>query len=76
VSEWRSIASAPKDGTWILLTGGETTEDDYMDTGVYRRRPVSAFWNDNRWSFAFWDGDWRDDYSLPTHWMPLPELPK
>ena len=77
---WQPIETAPKDGTWVLLFGGKTSEDDYMRTGVLIERPVTAFWNnsecyDEYWAFAFWDGDWREEYSDPTHWMPLPEPP-
>lgn len=80
---WQPIETAPKDGTWVLLCGGETTEDDYLGDGVLIKRPVVAFWDnegglldDGAWYFCYWDGDWRDGYDNPTHWMPLPEPPQ
>lgn len=79
--EWQPIETAPKDGTWVLLCGGKTTEDDYMKTGVRVERPVVAFWKkdiylcDCYWAYTFWDGMWRDEYENPTHWMTLPEQP-
>lgn len=45
-------------------------------------RPVSAIWTEDTpcgdafWAYAAWDSGWRSAYENPTHWMPLPELPK
>lgn len=63
--EWRKIETAPKDGTRILITDGE-------DVG-------SAFWgkirpNEETWTDDGEDSAWGGPY--PTHWMPLPEMPK
>jgi len=80
--KWMTIDSAPKDGTWILLCGGRTTEDDYADVGVDVSRPVVGFYDppafegDAEWAFCFWDGAWREGYESPTHWMPLPPAPE
>jgi hypothetical protein len=75
---WRTIDSAPLDGTWVLLLGGRTNEDDYMSTGVNINRPVVAFYlpdpYDPAWVFCFWDGSWRSVYDNPTHWKSL-DLP-
>lgn len=72
---WQPIETAPKDGTWCLLGGGMTSEDDYMETGVNVLRPVTAFFDDEYWNMCFWDGSWRTSYENPTHWMPLPPPP-
>ena len=79
---WQPIETAPKDGTFILLTGGTTSEDDYNKEGVETSRPVTAKWlndpyceSDSGWVYDYWDGNWRSGYDKPTHWMPLPEVP-
>jgi hypothetical protein len=67
VPVWRDIATAPKDGTWIL---------------AWMRSPWSHH-EQVRWlvlddGIQFWQaiGDHaRPDQSQLTHWMPLPEAP-
>ena len=58
---WRTIDSAPRDGTWVLLySAAETLE------------PYGAGWWDQvagTWIMASLGG-----YE-PTHWQPLPEPP-
>jgi hypothetical protein len=70
---WQPIDTAPKDGSWVLLRGGHTTEDDYSREGVRVDRPVTAFWDEARksWAFCYWDGAWRENYENPTHWRSL-----
>lgn len=60
--EWRTIESAPKDGTEVLIWDGASM--------------VVAMWRPNLlipWRGTYGDGDaaWE-----PTHWMPLPPAPK
>lgn len=88
MTQWQPIETAPLDGTWVLICGGQTDEDDYMDEGVLVQRPVVAFFDPEKvdwstedhqegcWLFCFWDGSWRTGYDNPTHWMTLPEAPK
>jgi hypothetical protein len=87
MSEWKLIDSAPKDGTWVLLAGGKTSEDFYRERKepACVKRPVVAMWEasepdwDGRegyWVYDFWDGRWRSDYESPTHWMHLPPPPE
>lgn len=86
---WQPIDTAPRDGTWILLCGGETSEDDYLSVGVPISRPVVGrfIWDEDfngiypdkfydTWDICYWDGEWRTQYENPTHWMPLPPPPK
>ena len=59
---WRSIESAPRDGTGILVK----LPDSDM--------PLTAkFWRGS-WTVA-WDHSELKGWDAPTHWMPIPELP-
>lgn len=65
---WQDIATAPRDG------GGKGT---WGECGPYilATDGISyhvVFWN----SWSFDDGDFHNDVSGLTHWMPLPEAPK
>ena len=81
--DWQPIETAPKDGTWILVSGGKAGFDDYMkeieswpQCMVAFCEPARDEWSRDYWAVCFWDGGWRTDYESPTHWMPLPEPPK
>ena len=74
------MKTAPTDGSWVLLWGGETEESgDDMTDGVDDKRPVVAKWigwreygrTEGGWVYANWDGRWRSFYVHPTHWSPL-----
>jgi hypothetical protein len=77
---FRSIETAPKDGSWVLLAGGSCLYDEGDDTN----RVVSAKWTtelnsetvSGYWQFACYDGGFYGVYDCPTHWMPLPCAPK
>jgi len=71
MTEWQPIETAPRDGTNIL---------------VFKKFERHR-WLDHGWSYyieiVYWfDGDWiimaraPPTNNNPTHWMPLPELPK
>ena len=64
MSEWQPIATAPKDGSWIMV---------YWKTMRISMFPMIVFW-DEGWEPA---NDFLKDYGevWPTHWMPLPEPP-
>lgn len=68
-SSWRSIETAPKDGTIFLGTG--------FDFGCVgnTRHFVVAHWSLERMRF---EPDDMGDYELThlTHWQPLPAPPK
>jgi len=77
MSEWQPIETAPRDGTPILVFGGEFTPS------VDPPRPVESAVKCER---SIEDGVLRyfvcdtDYYSAevvgPTHWQPLPQPPK
>lgn len=60
-SLWQPIQTAPKDETFILL-GNPEWEICWQ-----------GFWDVNGWQRFNSSGQ---DYLNPTHWMPLPGLPK
>lgn len=89
--EWQPIETAPKDGTVILLCGGE---DDPLHTDAHRnealhRRPVTGWWglivewadewsadqDQFMWRYCSYDSGIYGEYKNPTHWMPLPKPP-
>ncbi len=77
MSEWQDITTAPKDGSFVLLCGGETAEDDYLDVLVdLKHRLVVGMWESDGWVFSYWDGKWRSEYLEPKYWMPLPSAPE
>jgi len=75
LTNWQPIETAPRDGTWILLTGGSV---DWDWDGDSKPRVVAAQFrerNADSWQFAWFDAGYYGEYENPTHWMPLPEPP-
>jgi hypothetical protein len=78
---WQPIETAPRDGTWVLLSGGECDHDEESDA---KTRSVVGQWSnycngstvDWHWQFAWYDGGYYGEYKKPTHWMPLPAPPQ
>ena len=64
--QWKPIETAPKDGTWIMVSAGEW-------------EPEAACWSESVWLTGWYCGGGRSDsYGPsfdPTHWMPLPPPP-
>jgi hypothetical protein len=83
---WRPIETAPRDGTWVLLAGGECESNEESDS---RGRVVTGQWTTEyrsnagdrriddfgRWEFAYYDSGFYGEYENPTHWQPLPQPP-
>ena len=71
--EWRDIRTAPKDGTEVLLCGGNLKGEVYVDRlnhGVVKGR-----FDVNEWLIS--NTDYYDvRIEEPTHWQPLPQPPK
>lgn len=66
--EWQPIESAPKDGTEFVMLDANVrvaTVGHWREAEASARAPGSAVWR------PFWF-----PLATPTHWMPLPELPK
>ena len=69
MNEWQPIETAPKDGTAILAYWDCSLNGRIIDNDkcyAITRRKNSSWVN-------FEDDD--DEYSEPTHWMPLPKRP-
>lgn len=69
MSAWQPIASAPRDGTWFLLSLAPEVPHRSIVIGRFRVNTIFG---------ATWD--FEDGHSVPlegaTHWMPLPEPPQ
>ena len=72
MSEWRTMESAPRDGSFILLC--RAGEDYEYSTHVYVGTYV-LFDDDPCDCVWLADGLYHSDGCF-THWMPLPEPPK
>lgn len=66
---WRTIESAPKDGTRLLVFGGGA---DKVEVCAWCER-VGA-WDLDHTMLEDWDNQ-PDGYSRPSHWRPLPAPP-
>lgn len=63
--QWRTMESAPKDGTPLLIAGRGWVAEGYYESD-----------GDRGWYSA--NTDWTDAYDgslYPTHWQPLPSPP-
>jgi len=77
--DWQPIETAPKDGTWVLLSGGSIYYG--WDGETFPPHVVAQFIGGPKyreeqcWQFAWYDGGYYGEYENPTHWMPLPAPP-
>lgn len=73
MSEWKTIETAPKDGTYMLLG---SAEDGGSWVGKFE--PQYQWRADNPWSSMMLNCEHlpiRYASLKPTHWMPLPSAP-
>ncbi len=72
MSEWQPIETAPRDDTWLLLSGGTVDWADYA-FGITCPPVVVACRRSEEWIVSLADGGYQlTRYRNPTHWMPLP----
>jgi hypothetical protein len=71
MTEWKSIDTAPKNGTSILVYR-RWKKHQWLDHG-YDHYIEIAYWKDDDWWIHAFCPPASND---PTHWMPLPEPPK
>ena len=82
MSDWHPIATAPTDGTWVLLTGGsfeygwEGDSEPPMVVGQFTHKLNGQQLSEGRWQAAWYDGGFLGEYEEPTHWRPLLDLPE
>lgn len=65
--EWRPIAEAPRDGTWIIVSQWNTEEARFTRMFWATRAQWTEKWSTPRW----WDGIEPSGLVPPTHWMPI-----
>lgn len=85
MNKWQPIETAPKDGTWVLVTPGS---EERVSVGMYSGERGACLgasgvrylsgWVDKQGSVSMSHGECEFSYESiwPTHWMPLPEPPK
>lgn len=72
------IATAPRDGTPILVLGGTFTDHDDA-TFTYKgecEEAAIAQWHKDCWYGATLEGHDNFREHFPTHWLPLPTPPQ
>lgn len=76
----RPIEEAPRDGTWVLLTGGSIeygwdgdTQPPFVVGQWVGKRSTNGV-NQERWQFAWYDSGYYGEYETPTHFKPLSAL--
>jgi hypothetical protein len=76
--QWQPIATAPRDGTWLLAceAGDELPYLCYWEEDLYR--PNGGSGGSSGWFAQNWMDRWGDcpKAEHPTHWMPIPQLPE
>ena len=70
---WQPIATAPRDGTTILVYGQPTSTEmvRFKRPGIH-----SAAWDTIDGAFCLTGGTWEGPFIEPTHWLPLPSAPE
>lgn len=73
---WRTIDSAPKDGTWIIAWDGSKVAPASWtdDTGDFGSGDIGWCYGDTHWGGVLYEGI-NLMVAQPTHWQPLPPPP-
>jgi hypothetical protein len=69
---WQPIESAPKDGTYVLVTNG-VAQASWVAKFVGERAFIENPWMSMM--LNLWHSPVRYFSTIPTHWMPLPAPP-
>lgn len=78
---WRTIESAPKDGSWVLVYGERFMNKDEPPMGLTRWLAIAVecweYESPRRQKLVSKDeSDWDSECGIwPTHWMSLPDPP-
>lgn len=80
MTDWRDIATAPRDGTPFLTFSADANAEPQEGVGGTKSTPVlvMAWLCTDRHPYPVDEhGDWHDFHCYePTNWMPLPEPPE
>jgi len=69
VAKWKPISTAPKDGTWIIVC--------CPDSPMCWRPCEFTAWMESDGVGSWREEDCSEDLPYePTHWMPIPKVPK
>jgi hypothetical protein len=76
-NDWKPISTAPKDKA-ILIAGGTFDWDGSWGEDIPCKQATIVYWDKMQ---EGWRGDGSGGYDeyywhKPTHWMPLPTVPK
>ena len=76
MSEWKTIDSAPKDGTFVILAIPGWELPACCAVASWQGRGDEANWYGMFDSGLTFDARIYDIEEQPTHWMPLPSPPE
>jgi len=74
---WQPIATAPRDGTWILAYWPSTGGDSKVGLRTHPAFDMAVWCRPTEWLVEHWaaNGKWTPG-DPPTHWRPLPPAPE
>lgn len=72
MTDWQPIETAPKDGTLILAYERPELPFSPHDRNVPNFPPIDVMW----WHGGCWVDGYEVGLRLPSHWMPIPPIPK
>jgi len=75
--KWRTIGSAPRDGTFVLLCRNVDADNKQMSDdacGIFTQ--VAAWWGSEGWVVYCSMVCEPTLHFSPTHWAPLPKMPR
>lgn len=73
--DWRSIETAPKDGTSVLLCDADEPRGAVFVIGYWGRELGYPSVSEPSWRVRWDESDFGGGYDA-THWMPLPLPPR